>query len=318
LDEFIAKPVDAARQWIGTVFDFAFHSRDPQVTRHVRDRLGQIQTLLGDHLTYECHTESDRECKVAAAFASRGSKEIGLCPGFFYGSDEWQAEAIVHEVAHTLLGGQFITDRGYHSDRVYPLLNTPEALTNAESYAIFVEKLVKHDTSIVTRIDSSTDCPNEWQEPIKQSVARAERWNRDAQVIVNNRDSAFLKGWANLQKLFLGSTKSKDLDAAQAVFDATANSMRSRLSFVCHTTDDARCSIAGSFWANGAVHLCPVWKNFVFDEQRIVSILTAIYHGVGGIDETTSDKYAHLAWMLHDKYFAVPTLPEVLGQKKTP
>jgi hypothetical protein len=87
--------------------------------------------------------------------------------------------------------------------------------------------------------------------------------------------------------------------------------MGSVFSFVCHTVDDKRCIPAsGSFWADGAVHLCPLWKNFVFDEQRIAAILTAIYHGVGGIDASTSDKYAHLAWMLHDKYYKAPTLPQ--------
>jgi hypothetical protein len=110
LDEFMAKPADAARQWIGAIFDQAFHSRDSQVVDHVRGRLNQIQTRLGkqDHLTYECHTASDTECKTAGAYTSRGSNQIVICANFFNPGDDWRAEALVHEVAHTLVGGKIL------------------------------------------------------------------------------------------------------------------------------------------------------------------------------------------------------------------
>jgi hypothetical protein len=85
----------------------------------------------------------------------------------------YQAEAFIHEMAHAQVGGAHISDRGYESDRVLRFLSTAEALTNAESFGLFVHQLGTGKVPpMPTPKDKRADCPKDWWDWIQFAAAR--------------------------------------------------------------------------------------------------------------------------------------------------
>ena len=118
-----------------------FQSATVATATTVRGRLADVRTDINSRTTLnvQCNSASDTDCNASGAYVS-GSLLV-FCPTFFNGSALWQSETIIHEMSHALVGGDHITDRAYQSDRIYPLLTTAQALTNAESFGLLVQEL---------------------------------------------------------------------------------------------------------------------------------------------------------------------------------
>src|SRR5205807_1472384 len=98
-----------------------------------------------------------------------------------------------HESAHALTGGRHITDRAYSSFRLYPHLSTEEALTNAESYALFAQEIGTGTAPVLTApTDTMTACPPDWAPLIQVAVGRAQSWN--LQSSESERSTTMLAG----------------------------------------------------------------------------------------------------------------------------
>ncbi|MDP9306113.1 MAG: hypothetical protein M3O68_07205 [Thermoproteota archaeon] len=139
-------------------------------------------------------------------------------------------------MAHALVDGIHITDRGYQSDRVYDILTTTEALTNADSFGLLVRELGSGRPVIsMAPVDTLEDCPSDWQPIIRVAIARAQRWNRNASVSTHDNRTGWLSRWTDLQTQYLGSTTPETLNAAAKVYDRVEKSLRSPIEFECKT-----------------------------------------------------------------------------------
>ncbi len=309
LDAYIVNNADPAQAAVRNALDRHFHSTAGDTATQVRGRLDAIRTNITGSTAFrvECHGNDDRTCGSAAAYVL-GSSLLAFCPGFFNGTGLWHSEAIIHEMAHALVGGAHITDLGYQSDRIYALLTTQQALTNAESFGLFVQELgTSRVVASTAPVDPTTDCPADWQPLIRTAIALAQRWNREAQTATGYRKPEYLTQTEALRQRYLGSTAIPALDAAQAVYDKLAGELDSDIGFECELdAKSGRCGTgAATYWYAifSHFHLCPVWKSLPTDEARTTYMLAGLYGFLGGVDDSRLWNLAYLARDLTgDKY----------------
>jgi hypothetical protein len=319
LDSIVAAPDASGTTDTYEALDALFHSRATDVVKHIRSRLNQIrQEMTGlKTLKTECHGVWDNECKDAGAYVDRERELIVFCNSFFNGDTTSRAETIVHEMAHTQVGGLFITDRAYSSDRALRLLSTAEALTNAESYGLLVQKLATGQKVVFTAPqDKRHDCPADWWDLLQKAVAAAQRWNRNLQVTLDILKPEALKPpskWGDL----LGGTSRREIERAKNAVDHLASKLRSPIDFECEPQGGGRCDKSATYWYfTGHFHICPSWKSQNDEAARVESLLRGLYGYIGDVDDQKlRDNYARLA-RENNVGWAAPSLENVLGSSK--
>jgi hypothetical protein len=293
-----------------------FNTTDRATVMQVYQRIVTINNDLTGRrdLHVECHGAADQLCGSAAAYVNPGN--LVFCPSFFTGGAQWQSEALVHEMAHTLVGGPHITDRAYSADRLYRTLPTAEALINAESYGLLVLELgTRRAQESTAPTDSQQHCPDDWQPLLRAATARAQRWNRNALTSVDDRRSAWLTGWLDLQTTHLGVTTAAGTDPttnaalitalnnARAVYHRVQTGLQSGLNFACEVRADGRCATFFTYW-DGAppspLHLCPTWRNLAAENDRIYRLLVDIYGYLGGLPDAQQAQRVNYAGLARD------------------
>ena len=242
LDAFIAKPADKATQATRAALDRHFHSTRPAVAQMVRDRVEQIRVdmVSRDPFTVECHDDTDTSCGNSGAYV-HGESLLVFCEKFFTGSDRYRVFALVHEMAHALIGLD-IDDRAYGNDRLLPRLTTAEALDNAESYEMLVKELATgRAVEGSPPKDKVEDCNAKTQPLIAESIARAQRWNRDAEVVANDQKPAMLAYNANLFTTHLGDAKTGTRNTARKVYGDMVKRLKEPIDVRCDDTAGAGC-----------------------------------------------------------------------------
>ena len=312
LNAFIATPTaEGSAAQARASLNRHFHSTTADTSTQVRDRLNTLHNDISNRTTLnvECHDASDATCGAAGAYVS-GSLLV-FCPAFFDGGSIWQAESIIHEMAHSLLGDPHITDRAYQSDRIYTMLSTEEALSNAESFGLLVQELGSGTVQASTAPrDTLEDCPDDWQPLIRTAIAKAQRWNRNAQTATSDRRPTWLAGWTDLQNTYLGGTSADLLDRAKGVYDRVYSGVRSSIGFECEADGGGRCDRFETYWYEfwSDFHLCPSWRNLGSDDDRTVSILAGLYGYIGGIGDSENSRrrnYARLARDLNTRFWSL-------------
>ncbi|MGB9176023.1 MAG: DUF4157 domain-containing protein, partial [Methanoregula sp.] len=306
LDAFLGAPAAPGLHAARNALDRHFHSISTSTASQVRARLDTLRTDMQSRTTLnvECHGASDRTCPDAGAYVN-GSLLV-FCPSFFRGGGLWQTEAVIHEMAHSLVGGSHITDRAYQSDRLYAQLTTAQALTNAESFGLFVQELGTGRAQISTAPqDTFEDCPRDWKPLIRQSIALAQRWNKNAQTSLGDRRPVWLSGWADLQNRYLGATTAASLDSAKGVIDKVENKLGSGVGFECEPDGGGRCDSAETYWYGiwSDFHICPSWKNQASDTARTQSLLAGLYGYLGDVENTRRWNLARLARELDSRFW---------------
>lgn len=279
-------------------------STNPEVLRKIDRVVGRIASSLSSpSFKRECHdTKTDNLCaQMAQAYVSNYGNAITFCPSFFSTGDP--AAPLVHELAHTLMGGPAaIKDRGYRSERITPLLSTEEALTNAESYAeLVVDLAVGTIPSSAPKDVIGETCPQDWQAPISVAIAKAERWNTSALSSASNTDIK----------------KVADVDAMKA-YKAAFGKLSGPVEFQCRPKGGDECDKAPVYWAAPAspMFLCPAWKTKTPTEQ-VISLLDAIYGNFAGVEDATKRaEYANNAYQVTQSMHAVPSHDELFGSSK--
>lgn len=331
----IVPAVAQAQQWLNTVLQklgnyisdpksepaiqaalqYHFHSVTDDTAKKVNKVLGKIKTdmLTRPDLDVLCNTDTDKSCNSAGAYVS-GSKFV-FCPAFFgtAASAEWQSLAIIHEMAHSLVGITHITDRAYLSNRIYRFLTTNEALTNADSFESFCAEVVKGKSVTSTAPqDTIKDCSKEQKDDMNMAIARVERWNRNAQVMTNDQRAAMLARWQDLQTQHLGGTTANHIAKAKKAYDAIYEKLKSSLTFECESSCDE--GVASYyryflFFKADTLHLCPIVLALQQTEKAIemYKIVLVRFANVS-VQEATD--YAIMAQQLNDRFW--PPAPAVL------
>jgi hypothetical protein len=240
------------------------------------------------------------------------------CPNFFESqSIEWSVTGLIHELAHSVIGGgpMYITDRAYQKDRLYGSLSTGEALTNAESYALFVRELLTGAPVYATApIDTYKRCPPSWRAALIPAIARAQRWNRDAQwVLKDSVDSDIRRAWEGLARKFLGGQSPDQVAAAQTIYDEAQTKLLDEVDFQCETTGGGRCDGSSSYWyALGHLHVCPSLITKSDPDDRAQELLAGLYGYYRIIDDDRRrDNLAALARNLHKQFFSSPSAADL-------
>ncbi|MBL9135485.1 MAG: DUF4157 domain-containing protein [Verrucomicrobiales bacterium] len=319
LDRFLGAPGSRDARAVGAALDRHFHSREAPVVRHIRDRLNQVRTDISGRnpFTVECHGASDVQCQAFDAYVPAGNpNSLVFCPTFFsLPSNDDRAETIIHEMTHTLLGRPAIQDRAYRHERVVRHLTVEEALTNADSYGLFAQEIGQGTVMGDAVPPDSVTCPPAWRPMVDEAVARAQRINENAAVVVANSSPAVLNAWTDLQGQFLGGTTPAHLRPAQAAFQAVRTRMRRPISVVCHPGAEARCRPGTTLFVDGeTLHVCPMWARLPAPQARLNLLLSRVYEAMGGVQTSfNAQRYAQLAIALTDRFYPVPTRAAILN-----
>jgi hypothetical protein len=297
-----------------------FRASDSNTIRYVQNKIRLIaQRLRTDSgapsaLTVECHGSSDATCGAAPAYVL--NRLLVFCPSFFGSNAMWQVMSMIHEIAHSLppaSGPLHITDRAYRSNRLYGSLAHGEALTNAESYAMFVRELATGPVSGTAVSDTHEDCPADWRGVLNTAIGRAQRWNRDAQIVLRDTRPAFLSRWSALAATHLGGQSASQLATARSAFDQAQTRLRSRVDFECEVEGGGRCNRFLTYWyALGDFHVCPRWRLLSADDDRAQALLAGLY-GYFRISDNDSRRrsLARLARALHYMFWAPPSARDI-------
>jgi hypothetical protein len=243
VDAYIAAPTAAENSPVRAAFERHFHSTDPAVVARVRTRLDTIRTDMTTRtpFTVECHDESDTSCGNSGAYVVNPNLLV-FCPGFFNQSAAWRIGALIHEMAHALTGLR-ITDRAYSSDRLLPYLSTAEALDNAESYEMFAREVESGRAVTGAPVQDDVDDCSERTEPlIREAIARAQRWNRDAENIANDQRAGMLAASAGFFSTHLGDATPATRATARRVFGSMVVRLGSPIEVRCDNASSAECS----------------------------------------------------------------------------
>lgn len=245
-----------------------FHSTDAAVVRYVRDRLQTIQRDIFGRRNFRvnCPPASDPACgtrkgsdEFVAVVPDENPNEINFCAPFFERKEEDRASTIIHEFGHTQLGlsaRQEIVDRGYQWDAYYAYLTTGEALTNAESYAMFAREVATGFSAAQGFIsDSLEECPDEWIPVISDAITKARMWNHKAALNTSARHE------------FSRAYKTLDIK------------LRSHFNFKCRPDGGGRCRDRNvAYWyAAGDLRICPGLIGLSSPDERARAILAALY-----------------------------------------
>ena len=315
LDQLAGAPADPANAPLAAPFNRHFHSLDPAVIQQVRGRVHSIRTDVAGAVQFdvECHGANDPECRTAGAYVSNERNRVVFCPGYFSGAERFRTEAIVHEMAHAQLTGERITDRGYETERLRPMLSTEQALTNAESFGLLVEELATGRRPTEPPSDVRRNCPAPWVEPMKRGMARAERWNRDANVSLSTLTPSAAAGWSHQRVQWLGGLTQAAIAAARTAFGRLEAALASAVDLTCEPKGGGACDRFSIHWTVGhSLHICPSWVARGPDDQVEV-MLTALFGFLGGVaNDATRLGYARLAKDLTQER-SVPTRKQILG-----
>jgi hypothetical protein len=320
LSAFLAAPASAASSQTGLTLLRNFKASDADIARFVQNRIRLIaQTLRTDPgapnaLTVECHGATDLTCGAAGAYVQ--ANHLVFCPSFFAGSAAWRVTAMVHEIAHSLpdvAAHMHITDRAYEPDRLFAGMSPQEAVTNAESYALFVREINTGFEAATAPRDRYTDCPTPWRTALTVAEARAQRWARDAQTLTGDRRPGMLSQWTAVSTRYLGGQTTAQLDAAKRSYDATYSHLYERIPFQCETDSGGRCARYDTYWYAlfSDFHICPSWLGKPSDDDRAEALLSGLlgFWDIEGSDPRRT-ALAALARALHYQFWAPPTAAE--------
>jgi Domain of unknown function (DUF4157) len=348
LTQVLANPAAPASKPSASALGRHFPPGDAATARYVQEKVRQIaqrlRTTSGapDVLTVECHTNAgDPECGRGSAAAyvwtGRGGPSapaagqpagqpgpardlLVFCPSFFSSDVTFQIVAMVHEIAHSLppsSGRLHIIDRAYQWERKYRAggLSPGEALTNAESYALFVAQLGLGTRQEATSpVDELHDCPADWKPFLLHAAADAERWNLDAQQALLNRDPGFMALYAPLCDRHIGGHSTALLDAAVHDFGHAETAFNDEIGFECEPSGGGRCDKgAQTYWYSifSHLHVCPVWRRLVSQDDMTEGILTGMYGYKDIVDVRRARSLARLAREIHNTINAPPTAAEL-------
>jgi hypothetical protein len=280
-----------------------FHSMDAAVVRYVGDRLKTIQNDIFGRRNFRvnCPPASDPACgtrkgseEFVAVVPEGNPNEINFCAPFFERKEEDRASTIIHEFGHTQLGlsaRQQIVDRGYQWDAYYTYLTTGEALTNAESYAMFAREVATGFSPAQGFIsDSLEECPDAWIPIISDAITKARMWNR---------------------KAALNTPARHEFSRAYKTLDAK---LKSDFTFKCIPDGGGRCRDRNvAYWyAAGDLRICPGLIGLASPEERSLAMLAALYAYESLVDgNDRQDRAASEAQRLHSAN--VPSTADVLS-----
>lgn len=313
-----AAPKDAAQKSVADIFNKYFFSLDEQVIDYV---FAVLQGVRADFRRWElfrldCFGDWSPTCHANGAVAHGGKPPtVTFCSNYFEGSEAGQTQTLIHEMAHIQPNVTHITDRAYHSDRQVRAMSPPEALTNAESYALLVWHLVQGRSGVDAPVDEFEDCPDDWKQLLKQAMAHTQRSNRNAQTKFSKLTPATLPTELVAQEQgWLGGRDRKAINNALDIFDEAQKKFRESTTFECEPKGGGRCDNATFYWYfTGHLHVCPSWPKLPVTERE-VQLLAGFYGYIGaGSNSDERLRLARLASSVSARGWAAPSAADVLG-----
>jgi hypothetical protein len=303
IEAFLSGAKTSPAQAAAAALNKHFHSVDAGVVRYVRDRLKTIQNDIFGRRNFRvnCPPASDPACgtrkgseEFVAVVPDDNPSEINFCAPFFERKVEDRASTIIHEFGHAQLGlsaRQQIVDRGYQWDVYYTYLTTGEALTNAESYAMFSREVATGFSPAQGFIsDSLAECPDEWVPIISAAITKARMWNH---------------------KAALNTPASHEFSRAYKTLDTK---LRSHFTFKCIPDGGGRCRGGNvAYWyAAGDLRICPGLIGLASPDERGLGMLAALYAYESLVDgNDRQGRAASEAQRLHSAH--IPSTADVLS-----
>lgn len=187
LDHYIQN--QASEPDVQTALDHYFgNSHTVQTAQAVRDRVDAIRAFLqamgpNGSVIFQCGTMDEPSCHTGSpANASHRLQRVTICPTFFNEPKyaDRREEILIHEASH---GSRIPTDdRAYQRERVILILNTQQALANAQSLTDFILEMNGKARPLgPEHPDTVSNCDpaggNTHERLVREAIAWAERWN---------------------------------------------------------------------------------------------------------------------------------------------
>jgi len=319
-------PKDPANKAVHDRLMERFHSDTGETVGRVERVLSLLNSRFSSpKFESECHAAKDLCAPPFAAYVPDPGHVV-FCPSFFKPGLP-VASMLIHEMSHSLVGGAPIGDRGYQGERIFKRLSTDEALTNAESYAEFIVDVASGTPvpSAAPEDNVKTDCPADWQEPIRDAIAKAERWNTNAINLAADPDNAKYWGIVAAKHLpptfplnvnFAVSTASMDLERALRVYRTTDDKLHTAIHFACQPSGGSPCDKGGAVaWLGPSSNffLCADWHSKNATDQ-VVSMLAGLYGYLAGLDDPAwRTGLARIAFEITQDAFKAPSHADVVG-----
>jgi hypothetical protein len=292
-----------------------FNSDAAETVGRVERVVSQVGRQIAAVPVMECNTaKSDPSCSIFAAYVPADGSKVVFCAKFFEsGADP---ATIVHEMTHATTGGAHITDRGYQGERILPLLataSTDEALTNAESYSEFVSDIVTGHAVEDPVPDDKIECPDSLKDPLKLSVARAQRWTMNALNIFTGPDQDRKTQLRGLLPPVIPVAKT-DVSHITEVFRKTKEAFGQPVHLVCQDAKNTACGQGPPVqFTDSTLNVCPAWQALDAD-HRIMALLDVFYGVLGGeTNATWRTGLASIAQAIANKEYEVPPHNQVVG-----
>ncbi len=295
LRAYKARPRDPANQFVDAALNRRFRSAAAPVVEKIERVISHLQATLTASLpeNWFCHTAKEPTCTIAAAFATPGKNEIHFCQSFYKKDSSKGAVDIIHEVAHSLVGGAKILDRAYQAERMFGggaepnRLSPDENLTNAQSYAAFIADLGTGQVFGEPAPVDILECPADWIEPIKVALARAQRANTNLDVDMAQKAAGarmeLIQRWVAVN----GPGNSPRGEDAVAVLRPVLNRLWQPIRIVCNANPQDHCREGDFEWDDRAtppaLTLCATWRAKA-EPDRAESLLAGLYGWIGKID----------------------------------
>jgi hypothetical protein len=289
----------------------------PTVDKVERVIVHMQNKIASPDLRTECHVSKDDSlcANLAYAYVADSGAVVFCSDGF---KTEISVMAVIHEMAHTVVGGARVTDRGYQSERIFAQgrLSNEEALTNAESYAEFIVDVATGTPVAPAAPTDVIDCPDDWKEAVRDNVARAERANTN---ILNeiasssgDPDKAWKDRWDALRLPGTGPT----LEEARKTYRDAHTKFGAPISFICKPAGGGACDSGADVDSQAsppALILCARWKTKPLADQ-LPATLAGLYGLLAAVDKADwRTGFAQIAIKTTTGGFAPPKPVEVFG-----
>ncbi len=292
VNDFASNP--AAHADIGKLLNLHFfhpaHNRPRQPADDVKDAKTIANNFekteqLQNAFPRECSSKFDPECSFAAAYVDYTKKRVGFCLGYFENTAQRQTYLLLHEFMHMCA---YVSDRGYGDERVFAYLSAPDAINNADSYALFALDLTRskdpksqdegsQDVRFwATPQDAISDCDDAQKKEIQRSFAFGAR-------MIVNAISAIIDPRANPAQTDAHFKTHDRVKLKRFIerLEKINELFKSKINFECE--QKCKTPAATGYWRHWGwtVHICPAWFNLPEDQREDDILLVAVAEELG-------------------------------------
>jgi Domain of unknown function (DUF4157)/Lysine-specific metallo-endopeptidase len=245
--------------------------RQKSYAEAIVQKLYPIETQTNPY-TNMCSSPFDTGCRaLAGAYTDHPARIVMFCPSYFTYTPQTQTMFLFHEFSHAYA---HTNDRGYSHERVFDYLTPPDAINNADSYAMFALDVVAgrnaSTSHMRTTADEISDCGSP-ESPRSTELRRSFAYA--ARLVTNALNAISDPGYPTTLAVqhFKTGTQS-ELTRVVNRYMELDRAVSGSINFECESSCDA--GVPGYYRRGGwTVHVCPAYFSISSEDDRVDTLL---------------------------------------------